>query len=118
MNTHGYIGIKWEGDMLILNLTGPFNVEGAEYYANEIRESVRNWTVSTWKRLALLCPDSFGSPDVTAVMQQINYWYIENGCIASAIVSNCLIHSQLYEFNTHCTLFNQRNAAMLPQAHL
>jgi hypothetical protein len=113
MELHGSIAINWKKDTLHLKLDGPFNAEGANYFSYEIKKYIRNRPVERWKRLVELSADSIGCPEVMSVAKHMNSWYIENGCIGSAIITDCPIQKDTYKnHGSRHKIFKDRELAI------
>ena len=104
MKPHGNITLYWNDDLLVVKTFGPFNEIGLKIIISEIRDSILNKGLKSWRKLEIWDEETLGSPEVIAKGQSVAKWYKDNGCYASAIViCNCLQEKLAGEITTNNT---------------
>ncbi|WP_019028312.1 hypothetical protein [Colwellia piezophila] len=94
MNKHGEISFSWVNDVFTLEIKGPFNEEGLEYYIPLIQKSVSKRSVKDWKRVEVWDDEVLGSPTTAALTKSLWEWYDKNGCVLTAIVVSNSVQTQ------------------------
>jgi len=97
MKSHGEMSCQWQGDLLILNATGPFNLEGIEDCAKQLRNTIEMAPHNSWLRLDLPNNDTLGEPEVMASFGRYYLWGFNHGCRALAVVCTNLLQRSLCE---------------------
>lgn len=107
MNRHGEAKFYWEGDLLIVEPKGPFNLEGSQHQCEEMQTAILQKGLKRWRRLEILEPNTLGSPDVLAVVKGLYHWYDQHGCCAAAVVVKNGVQRYAIE-----TVFQGRNVSI------
>ncbi|WP_440874063.1 hypothetical protein [Thalassotalea sp. PLHSN55] len=74
MGPHGHIDYTWQGNVLVVKTSGPFNLEGVEISAAQIVTTVQDKAFSSWYRVDFLDADTLGSPAVMNVIGKSYLW--------------------------------------------
>jgi len=114
MNAHGDISLSWEGDLLIIEVFGPFNEIGLKNIIARIRESILTKGIDAWRKLEIWDEETLGSPDIVSMGEIVAKWYKDNGCYASAVVVCNSLQEQLVNNITsnNTKSFRNKNTAM------
>lgn len=84
---HGQYLISKDHKVLFVDATGPWNLEAAQYFDQQIRESVRRWFQDTqWAMIALLHGQGVYTDESTSILEELHVWRVENGLRHIAIV--------------------------------
>jgi len=97
MESHGELDLEWRDNLLVLNLMGPFNEEGAIDAFNHLKQSVISKKTNEWMRLEVWNEGTLGSPEVMEGIRQLFSWCVENGCIATAVVVSNRVQKMIAE---------------------
>lgn len=91
MKEHGHVDIKFDGNILILSVHGPFNIEAVESSLREIKNLVNQKENDFWYRVDFLDEDTLGPPEAMKAIGEFYLWADKNGCRATAVAcSNSL----------------------------
>lgn len=114
MDKHGNLNLIWEGDILIIELKGPFNEEGITYWITEIKNEVKTKGFARWKRLEIWDDNAFGSPKTNELAKSIFDWYESNGCYKSAAVVSYKRQAKILkeQFNSSSRVFTNQPEAL------
>lgn len=94
---HGETHFKWQGDILIVNAVGPFNIEGVQASHQKLKEFVAAANKSTWYRLDYADDNTFGDLEVIRSIGKSFFWCFENGCKSIASVTSNSLQRTLFE---------------------
>lgn len=97
MNKHGYVNFYWHEDILTLELEGPFNEEGLNYYFSLVKTSILNRSGKNWRRLEIWDEETLGSLETLGIGKDIDKWFEENGCLLAAVVVSNSLQKQVLE---------------------
>ena len=86
MNMHGEISFVWNGDLIEITSTGPFNEKGLSHCISTIKHSILNKNIKSWCRMEIWDDETLGSPECIALSKDKAQWCITHGCYATAIV--------------------------------
>lgn len=86
MKPHGYLDLKWSGDILFVEAFGPFNDEGAKEAADAYVDLILNRKSPTFSVIEILHDDSMGTPDTMTEVAKIWNFIRDNGCTALALI--------------------------------
>lgn len=112
MNKHGHMKLSWQGDLFIVEVEGPFNEEGIEFWFSELKKSVENSRHKVWRRLEVWNDEVIGSPKTMETGAKIYEWYENNGCDKVAIViSNGFQEQVLQQMDNDVKIFRDKETA-------
>ena len=97
MIKHGdRVSLKWVGDILVAEVHGSYNEEGAIGVFTDIKESVLKSGLSSWYRMDIW-NDAIGSPEVAELLSEMYTWCKEHGCLATAVVITNRVQGKVIE---------------------
>jgi len=97
MKNHGAIACDWQGDLLTVVATGPFNVEGIEAASASLHQCVEHRDHSSWLRIDFPNNDALGDPNVMVSFGKSYLWAFSHGCRAMALVYSNFLQRSLCE---------------------
>ena len=106
MPAHGHADLTWQGDILNVQVQGPFNVEGMHRALNELKHFVGAANKEYWFRLVELDDNSMGSPEVYKAVAELHQWTKDHGCLATAMLTSSTIQTGLLNQLGHDHQFN------------
>lgn len=83
---HGLFEVKVEGDLLLVDATGPFNEELLIKYENALESCIQRLEVSTWNQVITLHQLSLFTPEAEQLLTNTVINRRSRGLIACAIV--------------------------------
>lgn len=86
MIAHGNINCSWHGNILQLDVFGPFNVIGINNAFEELKKQVSANFHEKWYRIDVIDDETLGCPEVMKTIGQTYMWSLENNCQMIAIV--------------------------------
>jgi len=116
LQSHGQILLRWEADLLYVDVMGPFNMEGVTAGFLQIQQSVSQSQRSAWARLDVLDQETLGAPEVMKVIGASYKWCLQHDCVAIASVCSTSIQRQLLEQTRQKTGMNLASFATLAEA--
>ena len=93
LKSHGQLLLRWDADLLYVDVMGPFNLEGVTAGFLQIQHSVSQ--SGAWARLDMLDEETLGAPEVMKVIGASYKWCLQRGCVAIASVCSTLIQREL-----------------------
>ncbi len=85
---HGLFEVKVEGELLLVDATGPFNEELLIEYENSLEACIQNLEVSKWNQVITLNQLSLFTPEAEQVLTNTLINRRSRGLAACAIVLN------------------------------
>jgi len=85
-NEHGEVHIHIEGKIIVAELNGAFNMEGAQKYTQSIKEAVQKFQGKSFLILVNDLKVEGGTPEAFKELEQYNHWLTTQNLIAKAIV--------------------------------
>jgi len=101
LKSHGQLLLRWDADLLYVDVMGPFNLEGVTAGFLQIQHSVSQSQSQSqsqsgaWARIDILDEETLGAPDVMKVIGASYKWCLQHGCVAIASVCSTLIQREL-----------------------
>ncbi len=86
MFAHGKVNYSWHGNILQLDVFGPFNVIGINNAFKELKKQVSTNFLEKWYRIDVIDDETLGCPEVMKTIGQTYVWSLENNCQMIAIV--------------------------------
>lgn len=86
MVAHGKVNYSWHGNILQLDVFGPFNVIGINNAFKELKKQVSTNFLEKWYRIDVIDDETLGCPEVMKTIGQTYVWSLENNCQMIAIV--------------------------------
>lgn len=86
MFAHGKVNYSWHGNILQLDVFGPFNVIGINSAFEELKKQVSANFLEKWYRIDVIDDGTLGCPEVMKTIGQTYMWSLENNCQMIAIV--------------------------------
>ncbi|MCF6457266.1 hypothetical protein [Pseudoalteromonas sp. MMG024] len=86
MVAHGKVNYSWHGNILQLEVFGPFNVIGINNAFEELKKQANANFFEKWYRIDVIDDETFGCPEVMKTIGQTYVWSLENNCQMIAIV--------------------------------
>ncbi|TMO87097.1 hypothetical protein [Pseudoalteromonas spongiae] len=86
MVAHGKVNYSWHGNILQLDVFGPFNVIGINNAFEELKKQVSTHFFEKWYRIDVIDDETLGCPEVMKTIGQTYVWSLENNCQMIAIV--------------------------------
>lgn len=83
---HGSFQLKVSGNVLIATLSGSWNVQTAEAFAEEFMQKAQSLMQQSWGHLVLLEDWDLGVPEIIPIVERLVTWCIENGLTRAAQV--------------------------------
>ena len=106
MPAHGHAELSWQGDILNVQVQGPFNVEGLHRALDELKRCIAAANKRYWFRLVELDDNSMGSPEVYEAVAELHQWTKDNGCLATAMLTSSAVQTGLLNKLGHDHQFN------------
>ena len=97
MVIHGDVSFLWNGDLIEITSTGPFNEFGLSHSISEIKSAILNKKIKSWRRMEIWDDETLGSPECVMLSIEKAKWFIAHGCYASAIVVSNSLQKALIE---------------------
>ena len=97
MNIHGEISFVWNGDLIEITSTGPFNETGLNHCISTVKNSILNKNIKSWRRMEIWDDETLGSPECITLSKEKAKWFIAHGCYATAIVVSNSVQRALLE---------------------
>ncbi len=97
MNMHGEVSFVWNGDLIEITSTGPFNEAGLNHSISTVKNSILNKNIKSWRRMEVWDDETLGSPECITLSKEKAKWFIAQGCYATAIVVSNSIQRNLLE---------------------
>ena len=116
LQSHGQILLRWDADLLYVDVMGPFNLEGVTAGFVQIQQSVGQCQRSAWVRIDLLDEETLGAPEVMKVIGASYKWCLQHDCVAIASVCSTSIQGQILEQTRQKTGMNLAGFATLAEA--
>jgi len=85
-NEHGETLIYREGNVIIAELNGAFNMEGIQKYTQSIKEAVKEFQGKNFLMLVNNLKLEGGTPEAFKELEQYNHWLTAQNLTAKAIV--------------------------------
>ena len=86
MFAHGKVNYSWHGNILQLDVFGPFNVIGINNAFEELKKQANANFFEKWYRIDVIDDETLGCPEVMKTIGQTYVWSLENNCQMIAIV--------------------------------
>ncbi|GHE89096.1 hypothetical protein [Thalassotalea profundi] len=86
MIIHGDVSFIWNGDLIEITSTGPFNELGLSHSISKVKNSILDKNIKSWRRMEIWDDETLGSPECIVLSKEKAKWFIDHGCYASAIV--------------------------------
>lgn len=122
LQSHGQILLRWDADLLYVDVMGPFNLEGVTAGFLQIQQSVsqsqsqRQRQRSAWARIDVLDKETLGAPEVMKVIGASYKWCLQHDCVAIASVCSISIQRQILEQTRQKSGMNLAGFATLAEA--
>lgn len=86
MVAHGKVNYSWHGNILQLDVFGPFNVIGINNAFEELKKQANANFFEKWYRIDVIDDETLGCPEVMKTIGHTYMWSLENNCQMIAIV--------------------------------
>lgn len=116
LQSHGQILLRWDADLLYVDVMGPFNLEGVTAGFLQIQHSVSQSQSSAWARIDVLDKETLGAPEVMKVIGASYKWCLQHDCVAIASVCSTSIQRQILEQTRQKSGMNLAGFATLAEA--
>jgi hypothetical protein len=122
LQSHGQILLRWDADLLYVDVMGPFNMEGVTAGFLQIQHSVSQSQSqsqsqrSAWARIDVLDKETLGAPEVMKVIGASYKWCLQHDCVAIASVCSTSIQWQILEQTRQISGMNLAGFATLAEA--
>lgn len=118
LQSHGQILLRWDADLLYVDVMGPFNLEGVTAGFLQIQQSVSQSQRqrSAWARIDVLDKETLGAPEVMKVIGASYKWCLQHDCVAIASVCSISIQRQILEQTRQKSGMNLAGFATLAEA--
>jgi len=116
LKSHGQLLLRWDADILYIDVKGPFNMEGVTAGFLQIQHSVIQCQRSAWARIDVLDQETLGAPEVMKVIGESYKWCLQQNCVAIASVCSTSIQWQILEQTRQKTGMNLAGFATLAEA--
>ena len=83
---HGNYVIKNSDDQLVIEASGPFNIEIIEEFGQALKKVVPNFTNKTWHQIIILHAESIFTPETEAALCKTLKYRVDHGLAFSAVV--------------------------------
>lgn len=116
--SHGQLLLRWDADLLYVDVMGPFNLEGVTAGFLQIQQSVSQSQSqrSAWARIDVLDKETLGAPEVMKVIGASYKWCLQHDCVAIASVCSISIQRQILEQTRQKSGMNLAGFATLAEA--
>ena len=94
---YGHIQLSWSHQHLLINVFGPFNLEGIKQSYEQIQDAVQASNFAQWTRIDLLDEETLGAPEVMKVIGASYKWCFANRCVGIASVCSTNIQRNMLE---------------------
>ncbi len=96
-NEHGEVHIHREGNIIVSELNGAFNMEGAQKYIQGMKEAVKEFQGKSFLMLVNDLKLEGGTPEAFQELEQYNHWLTTQNLIAKAIVLESIVTIDLID---------------------
>lgn len=96
LKEHGEYSFEWQGDLLILSLSGSFNDVAIERFFDQVLESFISREERPWALLSSIDGGMMGTPEVLDVIKGAYRWGEANQCKAAAISGANMVIDRIY----------------------
>lgn len=96
-NEHGEVHIHREGNIIVSELNGAFNMEGAQKYIQGMKEAVKEFEGESFLMLVNNLKLEGGTPEAFQELEQYNHWLTTQNLIAKAIVLESIVTIDLID---------------------
>lgn len=86
LSHHGHFSIEVNGNVLCAVLSGSWNIETAEAFADDFMQKSQPLLGKPWGHLVILEDWDLGVPEIVPVVERLVKWCIENGLTRAAQV--------------------------------
>jgi len=93
---HGDYHLEWQGDLLILSLSGSFNEIAITRFFQQVMGSFQSRSDRPWVLLSSLDKEMIGTPAVLEIIKTAYRWGEQHQCKAAAISGANIVINQLY----------------------
>lgn len=97
LKAHGNVNLTWNKNLLVVEVLGPFNLEGVNHCFKKIQESVLANKPAAWARIDILDQETLGSPEVMRVIGATYKWCLEQGCSGVGSVCTTYLQAEILE---------------------
>lgn len=118
LKSHGQLLLRWDADILYIDVKGPFNLEGVTAGFLQIQHSVSQCQRSAWARIDVLDEETLGAPEVMKVIGASYKWCLQHDCVAIASVCSTSIQRQILEHTRQKSGMNLAGFATPAEAEL
>jgi hypothetical protein len=80
-NEHGSYQVTFDGHIILINATGPWNEETALSYAEEIKTLQRKVSGACLGIVFVVQGESIGTPDAKEALQELQQWRVKEGYV-------------------------------------
>lgn len=116
--SHGQLLLRWDADLLYIEVIGPFNLEGVTAGFLQIQQNVNQSQRNAWARIDVLDKETLGAPEVMKVIGASYKWCLQHDCVAIASVCSTSIQRQLLEQTRQKSGMNLAGFSTLAEAEL
>lgn len=116
LESHGQLLLRWDAELLYIDVMGPFNMEGVTAGFLQIQHSVNQSQRSAWARIDVLDKETLGAPEVMKLIGASYKWCLQHNCVAIASVCSTSIQRQILEQTQQKTGMNLAGFATLAEA--
>ena len=114
---HGDYHLEWQGDLLILSLSGSFNEIAITRFFQQVMGSFRSRSDRPWVLLSSLDKEMIGTPAVLDIIKTAYRWGEQHQCKAAAISGANIVINQLYlsffeELSYPARIFEKKDEAV------
>jgi len=114
---HGDYHLEWQGDLLILSLSGSFNEIAITRFFQQVMASFRTRPSRPWVLLSSLDKEMIGTPAVLEIIKTAYRWGEQHQCKAAAISGANIVINQLYlsffeELSYPARIFEKKDEAV------
>ena len=94
---HGEVNIHTAGKIIVAELKGAFNMEGAQKYVHDMKEAVKEFEGESFLMLVNDLKLEGGTPEAFQELEQYNHWLTTQNLIAKAIVLESIVTIDLID---------------------
>lgn len=114
---HGDYHLEWQGDLLILSLSGSFNEIAITRFFQQVMASFQSRSDRPWVLLSSLDKEMIGTPAVLEIIKTAYRWGEQHQCKAAAISGANIVINQLYlsffeELSYPARIFEKKDEAV------
>lgn len=98
-SAHCDFSISVDGNIVMTNMNGAWNVEGMYKYFHELKSKTQVISTKPWIRVVKLEKFEGGPPELMEILIDIQNWSIENNCIMTFLVGAKQLNEDIIKRN-------------------